>query len=80
MTRRGRAIGGPRHNVVLSASDAWTGFIRNHSGNRYVWSQDDKTWVWTPCVIVTVNEFIHSDEQPRKGKSRKKSTESEPII
>ncbi|MGH7774435.1 MAG: hypothetical protein ACREQA_19605 [Candidatus Binatia bacterium] len=50
---KGRAVGGPRHGVVLTAGIEWEGIIlRKHQRNnsrhyyqgRYIWHRN--TWEW----------------------------------
>jgi len=44
---RGRAVGGPRDQVILEAGPRWTGFLVGHTKARYVWDVERNTWVWT---------------------------------
>lgn len=55
----GRAVGGPRNGVKLSAGHSWDGIVyratrqhdeyhsmrRAHPG-RYIWQATDGTWLW----------------------------------
>lgn len=55
----GRAVGGPRHGVRLTALPSWDGRIQKNSNTapddkrgriyldgRYVWQPDTLTWLW----------------------------------
>lgn len=74
MIRRGKANGGPRHNVVLTAGQQWSGVMRGHADGHYVWSSDDNSWMWTLYPVIAaraVNEFINTDNiKAHKSRSR----------
>lgn len=40
----GKAMGGPRNGVKLSASVKWDGRLEGHKG-KYVWREDGWLWV-----------------------------------
>lgn len=50
----GRAIGGPRNGIVLTANEAWDGRIRYPDTGKvrewyygyYYWCTERGTWVW----------------------------------
>lgn len=44
--RTGKAIGGPRDGVLLTASLAWNGVIQGHLEHNYKWDNGRDAWVW----------------------------------
>lgn len=58
---KARAVGGPRHNVVIEAPTSWTGQIEGAAG-RYVWKYQQ--WVWR----------AQGDDPPLLPRKRSKAT------
>jgi len=43
----GRAVGGPRNGVKLTAKANWVGTLEKYSDYHYVWHYQDRCWHWT---------------------------------
>lgn len=69
---KGRAVGGPRNQVMIEAGSSWNGSVAGDPYGYYEWSGSEWQWiVGRRKPEYGWDDFVNGEAAPKRGRRRK---------